>query len=234
MEQIVKAYYIQEIELAVLLTALGQKQLYGYKLQSIDTVEDQQIDQALFAMARKKIITPGADSLIISGEYRSLLQGIMNASQLFVAADREQKYPELYLYMSDKVVVLQSHGQSGTMLKLEMWERSEAVERLMEWGFRIQSSLQESALYYGKESANKTDSPEFYDLNKEQLLGKREINLLLLDLDIAKRRKNGQILVLRDGVEDQIIVEDQKEMIRYHYSVQRMTEVLSQHMGGVR
>lgn len=234
MEQKEKAYYMQEIEFAVLLTAMGYKQLYGYHLQSMENVEEQQVNQALFSMARKGIILPGEEGFLITGEYRSMLQYLMKATQLLVVADREQRFPELYLYVSDKVVALQSYGQSGIMLKLELWDRTEAVDRLMQWGFCIESSLQVTVPSYGEEAEYRTDTPELFELGKKQLLERREINMLLLDLDIMSRRKNSQIMVLRHGVEDQIVTENRTEMRRYRYSVRTMEAILSQCIGGVK
>lgn len=234
MNAIRKAYYLQEIELAVLLSAMGQRQIYGYKLQDLDNVDERRIKQTLFSMMRKEMLMPVEKGLVIAEQYRELLQGIIDARKLLVSADSKQKFPELYLYMTDQVIAVQSSGQSGIMLKIEKWEKMQAIEQLMQCGFRVPSLLQEKTAYDEKAIALKSETSKLYALDKQQLLECPQIELVLLEMDIVKQKKVSQILLIREGIDDQIMIADNKETIRYHYSEQKMWEILSQYVGGAK
>lgn len=232
MKEIRKAYCISELELAVLLSIIGKKQLYGYKIQAIVNAGEVQITHALFSLVRKGIMVPNGADFAISEEYCELIQGIKRADRLVVTADREQKFPELYLYLSDKAVVLQSYGQAGMMLKLEIWEKGEIAEQLMQYGFRIESSLQDESLYYEESIEQKEKASIFYSMNKTELLQSEAIRSVLLEMDIAQKKKIKQMLVLQNGLNDEIMIEDNEKMIRYFYSPKKTMEILNELIGG--
>jgi hypothetical protein len=234
MVEMKKSYYITEMEFAVLLTAIGQKQLYGYSLQTIQDAKRDKVIRALFSLTKKGIVCPEENGLRIKGEYKSLLEGIAKATRLYVTADRDQNFPQLYVYEGDRLTILQSSGQTGIMIKIEVIEKIEFADRLLENGFLHESSLQESTLYKKEHIAKIQGRAEEFSMNIAELSKLPQVRNILLVFDIAKKEKVQQFLIIDKNLNEEIVVEDGKEIARYFYSPKKMIEIFEECVGGLK
>jgi hypothetical protein len=226
MDEMEKAYYMTESELMVLLSALGQKQFYGYRLQTALEADEEQVAQTLFSLAKKRIVRPEEKGLRIDEEYRHLLEGIMEADRVVVTADKEQRFPQLYIYVGRQLTILQSSGQTGIMVKLEVREKASFAQQVMENGFRLESSLQDETLYQKETMEEAQEQSPFFPMDMEELFRQPSVRNALFVLEIAQKKKVYQILLLEKGLQEEIWTEDGERRQCYLYSPKKMTEIL--------
>ncbi len=217
-----KVYYLQEIELAILLSAMGQKELYGYPLPTIHNTNERQIHQAIFEMTRKGILEVTDKGIQVQSFYAEMMKSLIQAEQLWVYSDAEQYQAEIFLYIAERAIMLQAQSQTGNIIRIEIWNRSEISERLLQRGLKRQSFLEKEINPFNIKLENmkelETEIALLFSLSKEALLEQKKIISAIQIYNIAKKSKYLQLVLLNDKLEDFIVVNDSDKNEIYPYS----------------
>ena len=127
-----KAYYLKSVELALLLSLKGVKELYGFRMEQADAPDTETVYRAVFALEQQRLITvDAAKRIVMAPDVDRLTDAIAGAEQMLLYTSRDPGRPQQI-------------------------PREELAGELWEQGFRIDELLSDECLY----SAEELDLPE--------------------------------------------------------------------------
>lgn len=242
MNQSDKAYYLQNMELALLLSIKGLNTFYGFRMDSNKEPEQAAVYRTLFDLQKKELIAVGGHGKVrISPELDQLLQGMKEAERLLLFTDKFSEFPDQCIYLGDDgAVFVSAYGTTGKMNRLEMVSRETLAAKICEHGFCLKEILNDESLFAGKpvrdqkleEMADLLFAKDFSALEEEKW-GKA---VRCLKLAILKRSKKNveyrkQYLLIKDRLNDYFVVTDEKTCI-YPYSGKLIVETLKKDLTG--
>lgn len=227
-----KAFYLHERELAILMSAMGYKELYGYPLTVVEKIDQQMVNMTLFQMAKKNILEISEQGIYIKEEYRDIVKLIASAKQLYVCADSNNEHPQMFFYMSSKIVMLCGQGQDSYIIRIEVWKEEQLSEKLSEYGILVESWLQGSksdAPEQSDEEFFKKNVKNWYSISLEELLKVENLFFAFRKYDTVLRQLQFQVVVVRHGIKDYLVGYDSENVIVEAYSEKRLQRMLVKH-----
>ena len=233
MGQIEKAYYLRNLEFAVLLSLKGVSKLYGLKMNDISTAEASVVYNALFEMEKKRLITiENKKNIKIEQDLDKTLESIKNADRMLLYMNMKQEHYEQCVYMGEKAVFVSSYGIAGGINHIESREPAALPTEICERGFYIEGLLENiNALGEGQtENAElEARADELFKINSFEFAdGLCEgVSDCLRVYVTDKRQCIKQYLLMKDRLDDYFIVTDKDGSSVFMYSRQRVLDTLS-------
>lgn len=237
-EEIDKAYYIREDELAILLAMAGQDELYGYPLRQMTGMGRADMGRLLFDMAGCRMLGVQGKRMQISREWQEIADGIASAEILIVSAEARQEYSERFLYVSNSPVVLHTQIHKGGMIRIERWECSDIAQRLIQHGIPPDSILPHTACTESGRIAPdimqklRDMAVRLFDKPLSEVLGEKGVLSAVGCYRTKAHRKTGQAVVCNQGIEDYLLVSDGAQSSVYGYSDKKLTEWINRWVRG--
>lgn len=236
-----KAYYLQNMELALLLSIKGMNAFYGFLMETIKKPEQAAVYRALFDLEKKEmILVDGNRKVRIVPELDQLLEEIKGAGRLLLYTDRLSEFPDQCIYLgNDGAVIVSAYGTTGMMNRLEMVCREALADKICENGFRLKEIINDESLPAGKriEEQELEEMAERFFLNDTPYeaadWGKavRRLKLIGLKNGLKSGENQKQYLLIRDRLNDYFAVTDETTSI-YPYSGKLIVETLKKDLTG--
>lgn len=236
MREIDKAYYIREAELAVMLSMAGQKEIYGYPLHNVHDIGEADIHQMLFDMAGRGMLDAKDGKISISAEWQEIVDGIANAGALIVSTSTAGDIEQLFAYISDFAAVIRAQWQGNSVIRVEIWKNEDMPDMIMRHGLKPDSVL--CGMVQTKK-AKASDSIKIVEKKSDSLFRKpldevlREKSVLSVASchDIKERKKQEQIIVCRQRLENYISVSNEEGSSAELYSDEKALELIENWIG---
>lgn len=152
-----KAYYLKSVELALLLSLKGVKELYGFRMEQADAPDTETVYRAVFALEQQRLITvDAAKRIVMAPDVDRLTDAIAGAEQMLLYTSRDPGRPQQCIYVGSGAVMVTPGGTHNDMHRIRQIPREELAGELWEQGFRIDELLSDECLY----SAEELDLPE--------------------------------------------------------------------------
>lgn len=227
-----KAWYIQEAEFAVLLAASGVQEFYGYKLDGISRVNQASINRIVFNLVRKGILIPAENGFVLKEEYRKIIKCLKGTEKILIFNDTAQEYPEQYIYIGYKAVFLQTFGQNGHILRLEVMDKEQIYAKLTARGLKMEGTLEN--LLGQVDTRENMDNliRKLWKQKREQILKNKDVFGYLERIDWMSRKRTGQLLLLDKGIQNLILISEGKDHSTYQYSMEKLHELLDEFIKG--
>lgn len=226
-----KAYYLKNLELAVLLAVKGMDQLFGIRMKGLKNPEKSEVYRTLFALEKKGMLSVQGKRTVIGAELNRMLDMIRSAGMMFCYTSRKSEHPDLCVYLSEEAVLLSGCGRSGEMNRMESVSLEFLPEKISECGFFLEEPEQQESPY----REEKAEMPAFaaqadalfgkeIGAMKEEDWGNAQECLRIFSLRSMKCVK--QYVLIRDRLYDYIGQTDETGTDIYRYSERKMAELL--------
>lgn len=231
MNQSDKAYYLKNLELALLLSIKGMKSLYGFKMEDIRQPAKAAIYQTLFELEKKELIEVGGDKAIrIYPELDQILEDIKNAERMLLYICRASEYPDLCIYLGNRAVLVSSYGTAGDINRIQSVPEDELADKICENGFSLEEIVSDESLFIEEpiedpelEEKAVLLFPEDFAGLEDKAWGNIVSSLKMISLESREYQK--QYLLMKGGLHDYFAVTDEKTCI-YPYSKKIILETL--------
>lgn len=231
MAQTDKAYYLNNLELAVLLSLKGMDGLFGIKMEQLQSSGQEAVYRTLFGLEKKEVLSLGENRRIVDGELDELLDVIKGAQTMLFFCSRSSEYPDRCIYLDGKAVLVSVHGTQGEMNRLEGVSMEQFPQKLREIGFFLEEIVSDENLYDDAELAQfhlQEEAIRFFGLDffsaEEKDWG--NATACLSFFSVADRTCIRQYLLIREKLQDYIAVTDAAGSHVYAYSEKRTAEIL--------
>ena len=231
MDQKDKAYYLKDIELSLLLSVKGMKELYGIKMDNIENPDQLLVYQTLFELEKKKLIYVNKGNVMIYKELDEILEDISSAEKILLYSNRYSEYPDQCIYLSGRAVAVSAYGAVRGMNRIESISLSYLPEKICECGFYIEELISDQSLFE-KADINNAELKTRADIlfaKESILLSETEwgtITNCLRLFSLNNRKCMKQYLLVRDQLKDYFLVTDEQTSLIYSYSKKRVIDIL--------
>lgn len=226
-----KAYYFKDLELALLLSIRGMKELFGMKINNIQNLNQKLIYQTLFELEKKEFIAVQKEHVTVDKKLNMILETISNAEKMFWYTNRFSKYPDQCIYLADRAVAVSVYGTIGGMYRIESILLSHLPEKICEYGFYIEEIVSNQSLL----RETKVEEQEL-KMQAEILFWKeatalaendwgRATNCLKL-FSLKNRKCLKQYLTVKDKLKDYLTVTEKERTFVYIYSRQKVIDII--------
>ena len=229
-EQIAKAFFLQELELAVLFVMKGQNELFGLRLNQIEKINEQMLYQTIFRLVKHGMLEKEDDGFKIREDINALLEDMILAKHFMVLAFQKENSPENYFYIGKRVVCIQSAGQQGEMFRIEAVPVDNMTEYVMNHGFCVEGIRKTEDISKQEKIEEIPDFPfslqEYWQEEKDVILQNEHISSIMILYDVASREKQNQYCILSHQLDDYFIWCDESKEEIYPYSNQTIEAIL--------
>ena len=236
MGRINKTYIFNRMELAILFSLKGMKELYGFDLNVSGTVDKGRVNQSLFELSRKSVIVCDNKIVKIQEDIDNLLNVIMSAKKIVFFADKMKEKPEQSFYIGEQIVNVCIFGQTGENVRVELISEEELPEKLVQKGFYLEQIIENDFGYFKDEIISDSELMDIVERgfrsDKNQVWDQSEIKACLIIMSIFTRKKEEQILLFSRNMEDYIAISDMCGHRIYEYSQQKLFQVIAECFGG--
>lgn len=225
MNNVNKAFNITIDELLVLLAFKKMDNLYGLFDEDYQTPDRRNINEILFHLNRKGILAFDENKVTISERMDEVLDAIKEAESIIVLSGSNEEVPESCIYKSKKLVYVRHLSGDNGRIRIELLDKNGIIERTKdsEWGI----GGNESEVMAGFDKITDSDiGKDYFDLDKNAMCENAEIKNFLLVLNARTGSKIKQLILLSQGVDDYIVMDDGKEREVYPYSKSRTYELI--------
>lgn len=226
-----RAYYLRNMELAVLLSVKGVDRLYGMWMEDIRDSDQALVYRTLFELEKKKIISVCGNHLTIHPIISGMLEDMGNAGKALLHFGGTDRNCRQCIYLGSRAALLSRHGERGGMKRMQSIPLDMLAEKICEYGFYLKEMVSDESLFYDAELAK----PE---------LGERADGMFAKEPDEWERwegmreclrmvlTENGkcirQYLLIREKLNDYIAVTDENGSHVYAYSLKKTMEILKE------
>lgn len=229
MMQVTKAFYLKTIEFKILLALKGMKEIFGFKLSGEEDIDQMQVNQAIFELNKKGIVSTGNNKLVLIPEMNELLDAISQADRILIMSECEGRYPEQCIYVADKAVSLQIAGQNKELVRLEGIETEVLPEWLMEAGGKLEQIITDESLYEEQPIERpeiRQLATELFEKGKEEIYEQKRIKVCFEVISLLTRKRMSMIFLYNDEINDYIIATSSMQSEIYSYSMKKLHQVL--------
>lgn len=238
MSQNDKTYYLKDLELALLLSIKGMKELYGIKMEHIKNPPKTLIYQTLFELEKKELISGNKGKVVIDKRLNQLLDSISNAEKILYYTNRLLKYPDQCIYLSDRAVAVSVYGTVGDMKRIESVSLSRLPEKLCEYGFQMEEVISDRSLFEEIEIENPKLAAlaEMLFSRAPAIINENEWGTITncMKLFSVKNGCKKQYLIAKEGFNDYFIVTDEKMSFIRPYSKKTVIDTLKNDLQIIR
>lgn len=227
-----KAYYLKNLDLAILLSLKGMKELYGIKMNSIQNPNRAMIYQTLFALERDKIIYADGGRIKIQPELDSILEDIKSAGRMLLYISVPSAYPDQCIYLGREAVLVSAYGTIGELYRIERISLESLPEKICECGFCLEELIGVTGFMEDEEAVNpvlEAHAEHLFDQECSGLKTEEWGNVLacLRMISLKDRQCIRQYLLLHDKIQDYVSVTDDYDTRLYVYTGKKVTDILT-------
>lgn len=237
MDQNDKAYYLRDLELALLLSMKGMKELYGFRMKNIQNLELALIYQTIFELKKENLLSVqksqdhGKEQITIDPELDQILDAIKNAEKILLYFNRQSKYPDRCIYLGDRAVFISAYGITGNMNRIESISVSALPEAVCECGFCIEELLNDKSIYEEEEieyPALQEIANVLFDHGSDTPDEKEwgSVTDCLKLVSVKSRKCIRQYLLIKEGLNDYFSVTDKEGSHTFLYSRKKVMDTL--------
>lgn len=229
-EQITKAFFLQEMELAVLFVMKGQNELFGLRLNQIEKINEQMLYQTIFQLVKHGMLEKEEGGFKIREDINTFIEDIILAKQFMVLSSKRENSPESYFYIGKRVLCIQSAGQQGEMFRIETVPVEQLTEYVMNHGFHVECIRKAEDMSKQEKIEEIPDFPfslqEYWQEEKDVILQNEHISSFMILYDMVSREKQNQYCILSYQLDDYFIWCDESKEEIYPYSEQTIEAIL--------
>jgi len=231
MGQTDKAYYLKNLDLAILLSLKGMKELYGIKMDKVQNPNRAMIYHTLFTLEKEQIISLGNGGIEIWPELDSILEDIKNAGKMLLYISIPSLYPDQCIYLGKKAVLVSPYGTMGEMYRVERISPESLPERICERGFCLEELIGAPGFLEDTEVVNPVLEGQAEHLFDKKCSASEEewgaVTACLKMISLQERKCIRQYLLLNDKIQDYISVTDDEETRLYAYTEKKVIDILT-------
>ena len=135
-QQIAEAWFLTSKELAVLAHARGRKELFGFDFENLSGIKKEEMYEVLYKMAAKGMLKSDGISFRVEEPYRTLIDGIVKATQAVLVYPKDKEHPDLCCYEGeDDYIVTEISMVQKNSLKIYSVKKESMVVFLEEEGY---------------------------------------------------------------------------------------------------
>lgn len=232
-----KAYYLKDLELAVLLSLKGMKEIYGFTMESIQDPDPLLIYQTVFELKKDNLLSVqesqshGKGQFAINPELDQILDIVKTAEKILLYFNRQSERPDRCIYLGDTSVLISAYGVTGMMNLIESVPAGVLPEKLCECGFCIEELLDDESIYQEDEieyPALQEKAAALFD-KEISALDKKEwgnVTDCLKMVSAGDRKCIRQYLLVKDGMNDYFTVTDREGSHVFMYSRKKVLNTL--------
>lgn len=232
-----KAYYLKNLELAVLLSVKGMNEFYGIKMENLRGLDKSLVYRTLFELEKNRIVSLEEGRFVVRPELDLMLEDIRDAVTMLSYASAASEYPDQCIYLGRQAVIVSAYGTAGEVSRLESVETSRLPERIYEFGFCLEEEA--GSLDSGGEAVD----AEPVLVNQADRLFGRDYNTLrkedwgtatacLRIFSVKDRKCVRQYLLLKGSLKDYISITDRDASSFYVYSREKVIDILTDDFRG--
>lgn len=226
-----KAYYLKNLELALLLSAKGMTELYGIKMDDVHMPDKNSVYQTLFELEKKKLITFHDHKIVICPEVDEMLDDIRNAQEMLLYRNKTTEYPDQCIYLGKKAVFISAYGREQGMNRIESIFMNSLPEKIQECGFRLEEMISDGSLFEESEIENADlaeQAKHLFDqgINQPENDGCENISNCLKVISLNSKKCIRQYLIINEMFNDYFVRTDEQTSCVFAYSGEKVLRVL--------
>lgn len=239
MEQSDKAYFLKNLELALLLSVKGMKELYGLKMGNMQNPGQALVYQALFELEKNHLISfHDKENIEISPEMEQILENIKNTGKILLYYNKAAEYPDQCIYLDNSAVFVSSCGTLSNRYRIKGVPLESVPEEVCECGFHIKEMLDERTLFREEEieNAELAETIRLFFSKSPAALREEEwgcIKDCISVISLKNRQCVRQYLLMKDGLSDYFSVADEEKVHIFNYSKKKVIDILRKEIGGM-
>ncbi len=231
MERTESVYILKDMELALLLSLSGMKELYGFKMNDVQNPDRTAVYQTLFELEKSGfLIFRGNGEMEISPETEAVLENIRNAGKILLYCSMEAKYPEQCIYLGDEAVFVCACTVPGGRYRIRRVLREELPEEICACGFWLEGFVDDQSLYKEERIENAGLEKKAEELfERAPSIWREETGCITDCLRVVSpdnRRCIRQYLLMKEGLNDYFAVTDKDGTTLYGYAGRKVVEAL--------
>ena len=231
MERIDEAYYLQDLELAVLLLLKGKKELYGFRMGRMKEAGTEDVYRTLFDLGKKRLLVfdeaveghalQREEPQIVPGLDR-MLEIIRDAHMMLWYRNGEQKHADRCIYLTDAAVMISNCSTGENISRLSCIPLDQLPREVMDGGFYLDELVSDKSLFTGEAIEHETIAKvaeRLYDRTEkadESVWEGVENSLQWVLTQNGKCVR--QYLLIRDGMDSYFVITDELGSCVYPYS----------------
>ena len=206
-----KAYYLKDLELAVLLSMKGMDELYGFRMKQVRHPKTEDVYETLFALSKRGLLTfreeEGNESdrkrIIIEPDLDAMLEIITEAENVLIYSSERRDHPSRCIYLGKCAVFVS--GADGVINRVSACRMEALPEMICECGFWPDELAGGSDVAPGEPMGGGCDGAGgiLPDMIREDAVTDR-----LKWVSVEDKQCVRQYLLIRDGLYDYCAVTD--------------------------
>jgi hypothetical protein len=232
-----KTYYLNIAELALLLTVGGMDSLYGIELD-VEKLDKKKVYETIFGLQKKEMLCWNDNKLSLAYGIDTLISDIKCSKTLIIYLNSTMEYPQRFIYVGNRAVIISPYGHSGDILQVELSDISELPQNICIHGFMIEQVVNDESLYVDKPVNNelvgeKAERIFTSDINcMDENLWSNVVGCIRI-MNITMEKCVKQYLLVQEGLNDYITDSDNQGTIIYAYSMKKILEMLTEALEGL-
>lgn len=237
MERADEAYYLQDLELAVLLSLKGEKELYGFRMERIKEAGTAEVYRTLFDLGKKRLLILDEkddghalqrEAPRIAPELDRMLEVIRDARMMLWYRNGEQKHADRCIYLTDAAVMISGCSTGENLNRLSCVPLNRLPGEVMDGGFFLDELVSDGSLFTGEEIEQETAAEaaeRLYD-GAEKADGsawegvENSLRWILTQNGKCVR----QYLLIRNGMDSYFVITDESGSRVYPYSKKQVID----------
>ncbi len=208
-----KAYYLKDLELAVLLSMKGMDELYGFRMKQVRNPKTEDVYEALFALSKRGLLTfreeerNGSDRkrITIEPDLDAMLEIITEAKHVLIYSSERGDHPSRCIYLGKRAVFVSTQGTDGIVNRVSACRIETLPEMICECGFQPDELAGGSDAVPGESTDGGCDGAGniLPDMIREDAITDR-----LKWISVTDKQCVRQYLLIRDGLYEYCAVTD--------------------------
>lgn len=132
-----EAFFLTDMELALLLEAKGISSFQGFPLKHYPKNEEEVL-QTIFSMTEKGLLHAREEEFQTAGELSACMEILKNAKGILALIPEEKDIPQICCYPGENVLIIEPSALRNSTFKLQRISWEELEEKLRESGPRME------------------------------------------------------------------------------------------------
>lgn len=226
-----KAYYLKDLELALLLSIKGMTKLYGLRMSRLDAVNEKSVYQTLFELEKGNLIQICNQQIVINPELDDVLNSIRNAKEMLLYRSKRKEHPDQCIYLGERAIFIYAYGLEPGMNHMESVCRELLPERLMESGFCVEKVIDDRALTEKSKIENEEvvkQAESLFEQDENQIVMEEWENIggYLRTIRLDHMECIRQYLIINETIQDFLVRTDKEASHVFLYSDENVLDML--------
>lgn len=231
-----KAYYLKDLELALLLSIKGMTKLYGLRMSRLNAVDEKSVYQTLFELKKRNMIQICNQQIMVNPELDDVLDSIKNAEAMLLYRSKRKEHPDQCIYLGERAILIYAYGVEPGMNHIESICRDYLPERLMECGFCVEKVVDDRTLIEKSEIENAKlvkQAESLFEQEDDQIEMETWGNIVgyLRAICLRNMKCITQYLIINATLQDFLVRTDKEKSHIFLYSDENVLDMLRNDFG---